>query len=453
MEIFFTENTTMQPHTAFTPPWVDACANAIRTNSDYQRVARNWHWPVLLQVSDTPTQAVFLDLADGTCRAAHMASDADRERAVFVLAADIPTWQRILTGQLDPMSAIMRRVLVVKKGSMTTLAMHAASAKALVAAVAHVPTTFDGMPTGVAPVPVATIPAATSTFVTTRAGGLQQHHPAMKLFRKAKRLGTWNPDDIDFSQDIRDWHGLTADEQDVLRRLTSLFVAGEESVTLDLLPLIQVIAREGRLEEELFLTTFLWEEAKHVDFFANGVIATVMQHSGDLGHYHTPAYQRLFGDEFPRAMHALTSDSSIHAQARASVTYNMIVEGVLAETGYEAYFAALARNNLMPGVQHGITMLKRDESRHIAYGIFLLSRLIAQEPRVWQTIEQRLNDLFPMAMDIIAEIFAAYPVMPFGLSLDEFAQIALTNFNRRIQRLEKARTQTLAQIYALEESD
>jgi ribonucleoside-diphosphate reductase beta chain len=178
-----------------------------------------------------------------------------------------------------------------------------------------------------------------------------------------------------------------------------------------------------------------------------------MQHTGDLSHYHTPAYQRLFGDELPRAMHALTSDSSIHAQARASATYNMIVEGVLAETGYEAYFAALARNNLMPGIQHGITMLKRDESRHIAYGIFLLSRLIAQDSRAWQTIEQRLNELFPIAMDIIAEIFAAYPVMPFGLSLDEFAQIALTNFNRRLQRLEKARRQTLAQIYALEESD
>jgi ribonucleoside-diphosphate reductase beta chain len=303
------------------------------------------------------------------------------------------------------------------------------------------------------PPPVDVVATPASTFITTRAGGLQQQHPAMQLFRKAKRLGIWNPDDIDYRQDIRDWQRLTDAEQDVLRRLTSLFVAGEESVTLDLLPLIQVIAREGRLEEELFLTTFLWEEAKHVDFFANGVIATVMQHTGDLSHYHTPAYQRLFGDELPRAMHALTSDSSIHAQARASATYNMIVEGVLAETGYEAYFAALARNNLMPGIQHGITMLKRDESRHIAYGIFLLSRLIAQDSRAWQTIEQRLNELFPIAMDIIAEIFAAYPVMPFGLSLDEFAQIALTNFNRRLQRLEKARRQTLTQIYALEESD
>ena len=49
------------------------------------------------------------------------------------------------------------------------------------------------------------------------------------------------------------WH---TDEQDILLRLTSLFQAGEEAVTLDLLPLILVIAQEGRLEEEMFLTTF-----------------------------------------------------------------------------------------------------------------------------------------------------------------------------------------------------
>ena len=442
---------------AFSPEWVDACAMRLRNSSSYRQAGQHWHWPLLLVLvaPDAPDQMIYLDLQSGQCNEARIGTTTDLAQVSFVLAASLATWQRVLTSQVDPIVAIMQRQLLLKKGSLTTLAMHAAAAKALVAEVAQVPTTFTLMPVDAPPPPppvdVVTTPA--STFITTRAGGLQQQHPAMQLFRKAKRLGIWNPDDIDYRQDISDWQRLTDDEQDVLRRLTSLFVAGEESVTLDLLPLIQVIAREGRLEEELFLTTFLWEEAKHVDFFANGVIATVMQHTGDLSHYHTPAYQRLFGDELPRAMHALTSDSSIHAQARASATYNMIVEGVLAETGYEAYFAALARNNLMPGIQHGITMLKRDESRHIAYGIFLLSRLIAQDSRAWQTIEQRLNELFPIAMDIIAEIFAAYPVMPFGLSLDEFAQIALTNFNRRLQRLEKARRQTLAQIYALEESD
>jgi ribonucleoside-diphosphate reductase beta chain len=108
----------------------------------------------------------------------------------------------------------------------------------------------------------------------------------MRLWQKAKRLGVWNPADIDFSQDVADWQNLNATERDLLLRLTGMFVAGEESVTLDLLPLIMTIAREGRLEEEMFLTTFLWEEAKHVDFFANGFLKHIAPDAGDLTSYH-----------------------------------------------------------------------------------------------------------------------------------------------------------------------
>jgi ribonucleoside-diphosphate reductase beta chain len=42
-------------------------------------------------------------------------------------------------------------------------------------------------------------------------------------------------------------------------------------------------------------------------------------------------------------MHRLTHDDSPIAQAEASVTYNMIVEGVLAETGYYGFFQAYKR--------------------------------------------------------------------------------------------------------------
>jgi ribonucleoside-diphosphate reductase beta chain len=96
------------------------------------------------------------------------------------------------------------------------------------------------------------------TFITT-SRGLQRTAPAMRLYEKAKKLGIWNPSDLDFSQDKADWQRLNHDEQDLLLRLTAMFQAGEEAVTLDLLPLIMVIAQENRLEEEIYLTTFLFE--------------------------------------------------------------------------------------------------------------------------------------------------------------------------------------------------
>lgn len=173
-------------------------------------------------------------------------------------------------------------------------------------------------------------------FATTAPQGLRREIFPMRLWRKSKRHGVWNPDDIDLSRDREDWARLAGDEKDLLVRLTSLFVAGEESVTLDLLPLIQVIAREGRIEEEMFLSSFLFEEAKHVDFFRR-FLDEVAEETGDLSRYHSPSYRKIFYEELPSSMNALLADPSPEAQARASVTYNMIVEGVMAETGYHGY--------------------------------------------------------------------------------------------------------------------
>lgn len=42
----------------------------------------------------------------------------------------------------------------------------------------------------------------TSFAATTR--GLNRDLPPMRLFEKAKKLGIWNPSDIDFSKDKQD---------------------------------------------------------------------------------------------------------------------------------------------------------------------------------------------------------------------------------------------------------
>jgi len=283
------------------------------------------------------------------------------------------------------------------------------------------------------------------TAFATTSRGLRRDAPAMRLYEKAKRLGIWNPSDIDLTPDRGHWATLAADEQDILLRLTAMFQAGEEAVTLDLLPLIMAVAGEGRVEEEMFLTTFLFEEAKHTDFF-NRFLTEVAAAGGDLGHYHSEAYRDLFYRALPETLGALRDDPSAAAQVRASVTYNMIVEGMLAETGYHAYFTVLERNDLMPGTRRGIALLKQDESRHIAYGIYLLSRLVAADPMLWDVLEAQMNTLLPAALGVIGDVFAAYDPVPFGLVEDDFVDYGLAQFQKRVARLERARNMSLDEI-------
>jgi ribonucleoside-diphosphate reductase beta chain len=283
------------------------------------------------------------------------------------------------------------------------------------------------------------------TFLTTSERGLRQDILPMRLYHKAKRLGVWDPQSIDFSQDVLDWQRFNDNERETLLNLTALFQAGEESVTLDLLPLIMVIAQEHRLEEEMFLTTFLWEEAKHTEFFRRFLDEVAHEHS-DISRFHTPSYRHIFYEELPRTMNALLTDRSLAAQARASVLYNMIVEGVLAETGYYAYYNMLARNNVMPGLRQGIGLLKRDESRHIAYGVFLISRLVAQDSSLWPLIHQQMNELLVPALGVVNELFAnadEQAERPFDMQIEDYVGYATSQFSKRLTRIDRAQEQSV----------
>src|SRR2546425_2227058 len=64
----------------------------------------------------------------------------------------------------------------------------------------------------------------------------------------------------------------------------------------------------SRLEEQLFLTTFLADEAKHTEFFRR-VLDEVCRQSGDLQRYQTPSFRRL------------TSRSEEHTSELQSLAY------------------------------------------------------------------------------------------------------------------------------------
>src|SRR5260370_8071878 len=100
-----------------------------------------------------------------------------------------------------------------------------------------------------------TASAGGRVFTTTSRQGLRQELPPMRLWHKAKKLGTWDPRDIDFSRDMTDWDAMSERQRDALARQGALFLPGEEPATLDLLPPITFAARAARIEEQLYLTS------------------------------------------------------------------------------------------------------------------------------------------------------------------------------------------------------
>jgi len=245
---------------------------------------------------------------------------------------------------------------------------------------------------------------------------LDYHNPesSYEWFRAAKQHGIWDPEEIDIEQDKRDWEEKFDDDERVqFMKLCSLFYEGEESVTKTLAPYPMAVgALEGAnfdtLQEEMYLTTHLWEEAKHVDFFsryfdevfgtqdtASGPFEDVEFWNPELEAYLIDDLDAISGelrDAIGRAERAKREgdEEEIEATQRelrfklgdATMHYMGIVESQLAETGYNALGQMLGVKEAMPGFQEGMQKTQQDEARHINNGRWLMKSLAEEEPDV-----------------------------------------------------------------------
>lgn len=284
-------------------------------------------------------------------------------------------------------------------------------------------------------------------YLTVSRRGFNWDSVPMRLFQKAKRLGTWDGLAIDLAQDKVDWRNLPQLERDDLIGTTTLFCAGEEAVTLDLLPLVMQVAKRGLLEEEIYLTSFLWEEAKHTEFFRRWLDEVPGLRGEDLHEYMGPNYRQLFFHELPRALGALLDDDSDEALARALVTYNMIIEGTLAEVGYENYRRRLEDGRLLPGLVQALKLISRDESRHIRFGVYMLQTLVSRDPGLWDVVEERMSELLQYVLGMLTPPPDMTPMAAEAEAYNQEMQaFAVTQYERRMNALRRARGQSRSEI-------
>jgi ribonucleoside-diphosphate reductase beta chain len=277
------------------------------------------------------------------------------------------------------------------------------------------------------------------------AGGLNWDSLPLKLFAGGNAK-FWDPADIDFSRDRADWEGLADDERHLATRLCAQFIAGEEAVTEDIQPFMAAMRAEGRLGDEMYLTQFAFEEAKHTQVFrlwldAVGITEDLHSYLDEL-----PAYRQIFYQELPECLNALSTDPSPAAQIRAAVTYNHVVEGMLALTGYFAWHKICVGRGILPGMQELVRRIGDDERRHMAWGTFTCRRHVAADDANWTVFETRMNELIPLALEATEQAFALYDPMPFNMSVAEFVQYSSDKGMRRFGTISSARGRPIGEI-------
>jgi ribonucleoside-diphosphate reductase beta chain len=277
------------------------------------------------------------------------------------------------------------------------------------------------------------------------AGGFNWQSLPLKLFAGGNAK-FWDPADIDFSRDRADWEGLSDLEREWAARLCAQFIAGEEAVTQDIQPFMAAMRAEGRLGDEMYLTQFAFEEAKHTQAFRLWLDAVGL--TGDLQHFldDLPSYRQIFYEELPASLEALSEDPSPAAQVRASATYNHVIEGMMALTGYYAWHRICVGRGILPGMQELVRRIGDDERRHMAWGTFTCRRHVAADDANWSVFETRMGELIPLALRNNEDAFALYDEIPFNLTMDEFMVYASDKGTRRLGTISSARGRPLADI-------
>ena len=196
--------------------------------------------------------------------------------------------------------------------------------------------------------------------------------PVYRKYEKAIRK-FWSVEDLDFTQDVEDWNRIDDEQKRGLLGVTVRFLAGEQNVTDELVPMLAASHALDRFDWIVYLSTFLMEEAKHAEFFMRwhdrvvGVLEPeeVAQHflvrgktidpSGrfevrDVLHEALPYY----GRRLMEATMGGTEAEIERAFVAFSAAYNAFVEGVLTMPSYEIVIDTTTGWNAFPDAQAGL---------------------------------------------------------------------------------------------------
>jgi ribonucleoside-diphosphate reductase beta chain len=282
--------------------------------------------------------------------------------------------------------------------------------------------------------------------------------PIYRKYEKAIRK-VWSVEQLDFTQDAADWNRIDDEQRRGLLGVTVRFLAGEQNVTDELVPMLAASHALKRFDWTVYLSTFLMEEAKHAEFFMRwhdrvvGVLEPeeVAQHflvrgktidpSGrfevrDVLHEALPYYGR-------RLMEATLGDVEAEIErafVAFSAAYNSFVEGVLTMPSYEIVIDTTTSWDAFPTLREGFRLILMDEGRHITFGTHACKLLIEKDA----SYEEEVHRVFDAYRGNIVGLVEYQKAVP-GLDLNKYQVMKVRHYRNRCREMGITPDETLVE--------
>jgi len=213
----------------------------------------------------------------------------------------------------------------------------------------------------------------------------------------------WKAQDIDFSDDRKQWEAMSQDEREMRIYALSAFFQGEACVTDTLAPYVLAMPDE---DMRIFLTTQLVDEARHTVFFERFFRDVMGVETGKIEdslafarQYMNDDLKFILIDSLTEVAERIRREPRNLAYLVEGVTlYHIIVEAAMALAGQRNMLEIYRTNNLFPAFRGGFTAVARDESRHVVFGVKFLRDMIRRDNTHAQVIDATIDKYAPIAI-------------------------------------------------------
>ena len=229
------------------------------------------------------------------------------------------------------------------------------------------------------------------------------------------------------------------------------FLAGEQAVTDELVPMLAAAHALRRYDWTMFLSTFLMEEAKHSEFFMlwHDQVVGVLEPDEVAAHFLVrsatidPTGRFQVKDRAARGacrgtaamlMDAIAGrrrGASIEAAfVRFSAAYNAFAEGVLTMPSYEIVIDTTLMWDAFPALREGFRRILADEGRHITFGTAACRILIEKHP-AYEALVHEVFDEYRGNLVGLVEYQKAVP----GLDLQKYQTMKVRHYRNRCREM------------------
>jgi ribonucleoside-diphosphate reductase beta chain len=268
----------------------------------------------------------------------------------------------------------------------------------------------------------------------------------------------WSPFEINMSQDIKQFPGLTAKEQDAFLKIIGL-LALLDSIQTDYAGKVADYLTDSSLNALMIMLAQQEVVHNHSYSYVLSSLVTRTKQEEVFEYWRTEPTLRKRNDFITDGYKAFAEEPTVENLLR-SIVYDVILEGLFFYSGF-AFFYHLARNQKMVASSTMINYINRDEQIHVDLFVKIFQEVLLEYPEydtealaqfVEETFKQAAELEIDWARQIIGNHFTGIELEDVEAYIKFYANVRSNQlgFNRPF---EGYRTNPLKWIKAYEEVD